>query len=74
MNDEATAYYEDIILQMTVGHQFLLNEFGYVPKIGWQIDPFGHSAAYAALSAQMGFDALFFSRIDYQDLARRMSH
>jgi alpha-amylase/alpha-mannosidase (GH57 family) len=45
MNDEAATYYEDIIDQMTVGHQFLLNTFGVIPTIGWHIDPFGHSSA-----------------------------
>ena len=32
-------------------------------------DPFGHSATQAALlSAEVGFDGLFFGRLDYQDL------
>ena len=41
MNDEAAAHYISIIDQMTLGHQWLLKEFGEcaVPKIGWQIDP-----------------------------------
>lgn len=43
-----------------------------VPRIGWQIDPFGHSREQAALFAQMGFDALFFARIDDADRARRI--
>lgn len=44
MNDEAAPYYEDVIDQMTWGHQFLKREFNVVPTIGWHIDPFGHSA------------------------------
>ena len=32
-NDEATTYYEDIIEQMTLGHDFLKNEFDYIPKV-----------------------------------------
>ena len=39
----------------------------YSPKIGWQIDPFGHSSANADLVSRMGMEALFFARIDYQD-------
>lgn len=40
--------------------------------MGWQIDPFGHSATQAGLlSAHVGFDALFFGRADYQDMAHR---
>lgn len=45
MNDEAAAHYESIINQMQQGHQFLIDNFGSkaIPKIGWQIDPFGAS-------------------------------
>lgn len=41
-----------------------------MPRVGWQIDPFGHSSTQAGLlGAAVGFDALFFGRADYQ--ARR---
>jgi lysosomal alpha-mannosidase len=42
------------------------------PKVGWQIDPFGHSREQASLFAQMGYDGLFFGRLDYQDKQNRM--
>jgi lysosomal alpha-mannosidase len=71
MNDEANTEYEAIIDQMTRGHLFLFNEFGVRPRIGWQVDPFGHANTQASLFAQMGFDAFFFGRIDYQDWAVR---
>ena len=57
---------------MTLGHDFLLNEFNYLPTIGWQIDPFGHSQAQAELFSQMGFNAEYFARIDYQDKEKRL--
>jgi alpha-mannosidase len=63
-NDEACTNYEDIIMQMYMGHQFLKKEFGVTPRVGWMIDAFGHSAANAALFADFGFDALYFSRIE----------
>ena len=44
-----------------------------VPRTAWQIDPFGHSREQASLFAQMGFDGLFFSRIDYRDKEQRMA-
>ena len=72
MNDEAAPWYVDIIDQMTLGHQFLYKEFGVIPRIGWHIDPFGHSATQASLFASMGFDAFYFGRIDYQDKDKRM--
>ena len=67
MNDEAAPYYEDVIDQMTLGHQFLKDTFNVTVEIGWHIDPFGHSSAHASLFSQMGFNAFFFARIDYQD-------
>ncbi|KAK7290560.1 hypothetical protein RIF29_05068 [Crotalaria pallida] len=72
MHDEATTHYIDMIDQTTLGHRFLKEEFGVTPRIGWQIDPFGHSAVQAyLLGAEVGFDSLFFGRIDYQDRAKR---
>jgi len=49
MHDEAATHYIDMIDQTTLGHQFLIEEFGVTPRIGWQIDPFGHSAVQAYL-------------------------
>lgn len=72
MSDEADVYYEDFINNMRVGNEFLEREVGFRPTIGWQIDPFGHQSATAALFADMRFDALFFARIDYQDKAKRL--
>ena len=43
------------------------------PRIGWHIDPFGHSNANARLFAEMGFDAIVFARADFQDNAKRMN-
>ncbi|KAK7410985.1 hypothetical protein VNO78_02279 [Psophocarpus tetragonolobus] len=72
MHDEATAHYIEMIDQTTLGHRFIKEEFGVTPRIGWQIDPFGHSAVQAyLLGAEVGFDSLFFARIDYQDRAKR---
>ena len=49
MHDEATAHYIDMIDQTTLGHRFIKEEFNVTPRIGWQIDPFGHSAVQAYL-------------------------
>ncbi|KAL4192151.1 hypothetical protein AMTRI_Chr06g170820 [Amborella trichopoda] len=72
MHDEAAPHYIDMIDQTTLGHRFIKQEFGKTPRIGWQIDPFGHSAVQAyLLGAELGFDSLFFARIDYQDRQKR---
>lgn len=65
MHDEACTHYEDMLENMMKGQQFLWDTFQYKPRIGWQIDPFGHSNANARLFAEMGFDAVFFARADY---------
>jgi len=64
MHDEACPTYEDMINNMMYGQQFALKEFGAKPRIGWQIDPFGHSNTNARLFHEMGFDAMFFGRMD----------
>ncbi|ETV68894.1 hypothetical protein H257_15245 [Aphanomyces astaci] len=72
MHDEATPHYTTLLDQTALGHKFLLDEFGVIPRIGWQIDPFGHSATQGSLlSSGIGFDALYFARMDYQDYAKR---
>jgi hypothetical protein len=72
MHDEAAAHYMGMVDQTTTGHAFLWKQLGVVPKIGWQLDPFGHSATQASLLTSLaGLDALYFGRIDYQDLALR---
>ena len=48
-NDEACTNYAAIIQNMVLGRKFLLEEFGVVPTIGWQLDPFGHTETNADL-------------------------
>lgn len=72
MHDEAGSHFMSMIDQTTLGHRFLKEEFDYTPRVGWQIDPFGHSNTHASLlSAEVGYDGLFFGRIDYADIAIR---
>merc|ERR1719238_394620 len=65
MPDEAVTDYADLIETMTIGHEFIWNTFGVVPKYGFQCDPFGASSVFAAQSALMGFDAHIIDRINY---------
>ncbi|XP_060520149.1 lysosomal alpha-mannosidase-like [Cylas formicarius] len=74
MNDEATTHYQSIIDQMTWGLRKLNESFGECghPKIGWQIDPFGHSREMASIFAQLGFDGVLLGRIDTDEKGYRM--
>ena len=58
MHDEAATHYVDMVDQTTLGHRYIMDQFGKVPRIGWQIDPFGHSAVQAyLLGAEVRFPA-----------------
>ena len=56
MHDEAATHYIDMIDQTTLGHRYIKEQFNVTPRIGWQIDPFGHSAVQAYL---LGAEVLF---------------
>ena len=77
MNDEAAAHYQAIIDQMSLGliklNQTFANGCG-LPRVAWQIDPFGHSKEQASIFAQMGFDGLFFGRLDWRDKDTRLAN
>lgn len=75
MQDEAAPHYIAMVDQTAYGHQLLKQEFNVTPRIGWQIDPFGHSSTQGSLmSSGVGFDALYFARIDYQDYDKRFNN
>ncbi|CAH0546840.1 unnamed protein product [Brassicogethes aeneus] len=75
MNDEAATHYQSIIDQFSWGLRKLNESFGSCgrPKIGWQIDPFGHSREMASIFAQLGFDGFLLGRIDYQEKSVRLN-
>lgn len=73
MNDEGASHYTAMLEQNGLGLQWLRATFGKCgrPHAAWQIDPFGHSKTQAELFALMGFDSVYFARIDYQDFNKR---
>jgi alpha-mannosidase len=71
MHDEACPTYEDMLMNMMVGHDFIMKEFGVKPRIGWQLDPFGHSSTSTRLFAEMGFDMWVFGRGDDNEKDQR---
>lgn len=53
--------------QLENGHQFLYEEFGIEKvRVGWQIDPFGHSALTPSLWSRFGYEYLVINRIDQE--------
>jgi hypothetical protein len=65
MHDEALSDFEAVISQLERGHSFLNKTFDIPhPAIGWQIDPFGHSALTPTLMQKFGYEVLVINRID----------
>eukprot|EP01133_Synstelium_polycarpum_P015495 gene15495-18403_t len=65
MSDEACTTAEAFINQMSDGHKFIKDTFGeeFIPRNGWQIDPFGHATKTGALEAFMGYENIILDRI-----------
>lgn len=66
MNDEANSHWLSVIQQLTTGHQWLLDNLGYVPKNAWAIDPFGHSSSQPYLLKLAGFENSVIQRVHYR--------
>ncbi|OMJ81124.1 hypothetical protein SteCoe_18487 [Stentor coeruleus] len=65
-HDEATVDLEMAIRQTEAGFDYISSELGINEvKIGWQLDPFGHSSLTPALFEKMGIEVLVFSRVEY---------
>ncbi|PZC73618.1 hypothetical protein B5X24_HaOG209035 [Helicoverpa armigera] len=66
MNDEANSHWLSIIRQLTTGHQWLIDNMGYIPKNAWAIDPFGHSSTQPYLLKLAGFENSVIQRVHYR--------
>lgn len=63
--DEATTSHDDLLDNFMSGHRFIKEELqSEEPTISWQVDSFGESRGYARLARDIGFDAMFYSRVD----------
>ena len=67
-HDEVLATSHAAIANMQEGHSFIREQFGAgaLPTVGWQIDPFGHSAATPRVYAAMGYKAMVLGRPDWR--------
>ncbi|CAF3219791.1 unnamed protein product [Rotaria socialis] len=72
-NDEAVSHYAAMIDQCTLGFRFVKDELRICsqPAVAWQLDLFGHGREINSLFAQMGYDAILFGRLDYQEKEQR---
>ena len=42
-----------------------------LPKVGWQLDAFGHSLTQGVISKEIGFEGMFFQRMNYVEKEAR---
>ncbi|CAF4384442.1 unnamed protein product, partial [Adineta steineri] len=72
-NDEAVSHYAAMIDQCTLGFRFIKDELRTCsqPAVAWQLDLFGHGREINSLFAHMGYDAILFGRLDYQEKEQR---
>lgn len=71
-SDEACPTAEELIANVMAGHEFLSKEVGVEPpKVAWLLDSFGHSAATPELYQKLGFESLFFGRVNDAEKAKR---
>ena len=62
VHDNAGVYFDDIVSTYEYGREFVWQKFGYVPRTGWLIDPFGLSLTTSRLYAEMGYDQFVMNR------------
>lgn len=61
-NDEQLPHYTDMVHNAFMGHEWVLKNLGVIPKVGWQIDSFGHTATNSQIMAESGFSSWFTGR------------
>ncbi|XP_032521675.1 alpha-mannosidase 2 isoform X2 [Danaus plexippus] len=66
MNDEANSHWLSIVQQLTTGHQWLMDNVGYIPKNHWSIDPFGYSSTQPYLLKLSGLENSVIQRVHYR--------
>jgi hypothetical protein len=64
--DEATVTFQDIVDNMMTMRQWLKVEFGVEPRVGWQLDAFGHSSTNAELFSEIGLESMVFARMPHE--------
>lgn len=62
-HDENLPNYQDILLQLQTGIDWLQYHLGVTPKVGWQIDPYGHSSNTPWIYAFMGYESIVLNRV-----------
>ncbi|XP_042328566.1 alpha-mannosidase 2x isoform X2 [Sceloporus undulatus] len=65
MPDEANSHYFAMIDQLIEGHQWLEKNIGVMPRSGWAVDPFGHSATMPYILRRANLTSMLIQRVHY---------
>lgn len=63
MPDEATTHWTSLLLQLTIGHQWVYKNLGAVPEHAWSVNSFGYSPTMAYIYKLAGLKSIFLVRI-----------
>jgi len=53
---------EALVRQLLLARRYISSRFGFIPRVGWEPDTFGHPAAVPQLLAQTGIPYYYFCR------------
>jgi hypothetical protein len=65
-HDEALSDYKSITIMFDTSLQFIKENFGKLPKVGFSIDGFGHSSLTPYLLKALGHEAIVLYRMPYE--------
>ncbi len=67
--DTNLASVETLCRQYEVGLSYFKSRFGFVPKVGWQADSFGHTPGLPNIMRSFGMESFMFTRPNRSDFA-----
>lgn len=74
MSDESCPTYQDIMVNLHRGHQFLAQNFDYSPRTAWSLETTGNSAAIPRLMSESGIESLFVLNVQPDERKERLKY
>ena len=71
MHDEVCPTYQDMLLNLVRGFDFLWDEFKFRPRVALAIDKSGHSITHPRLLAESGIQSLYLLNVNPKEREQR---